>query len=315
MPNSFKYNIANQTLALKKDNYYIGVGDVEKGPTSSTDYWNGITPPSGGYTIYLNKASGGPSIYTASNDSELISLTNRIAGTNYTTAGECLVYFRSQSDKLVANIDYPTIITNGLQINYDPAFVSSYPTVNTTWYSLSSGVSASLQNSPSFDACSGSGSFFFDGTNDTTSTLGGLSSGTFTLSIWVNTQISSNGTYSIIAGSGSVNSVALVYTNGSLTIQIGTSTGLSAPINVSGINAWTNYTITRNASNVVTVYTNNSSNGSTGRSGVFEVRALAKSSTSLYYRGNIGNILFYNTTLTTNQITQNYNVLKGRYGL
>jgi hypothetical protein len=109
--------------------------------------------------------------------------------------------------------------------------------------------------------------------------------------------------------------VALVYTNGSLTIQIGTSAGVSSPINVSGLNAWTNYTITRDAANGVTVYTNNSSNGSTSRSGVFEVRALAKSSTSLYYRGNIGNILFYNTILTTDQITQNYNALKGRYGL
>jgi|LakMenEpi03Aug12_release.lakeMendotaPanAssembly.Ray.scaffolds.fasta_scaffold163018_3 hypothetical protein len=315
MPNAFKYNLSNQTLALKKAFFYIGVGDVGKGPTDSTGYYNGITPPSGGYTIYINKASGGPVIYVANNDSELISLTNKIAGTSYVTVSDCLLYFRSQNDRLVTNIDYPTILTSGLQLNYDPAFVSSYPRANTLWYSLSSGVSASLQNSPSFDACSGSGSFFFDGTNDTTSSLGGVSSGAFTLSIWVNTQISSNGTYSIIAGSGSVNSVALVYTNGSLTIQIGTSAGVSSPINVSGLNAWTNYTITRDAANGVTVYTNNSSNGSTSRSGVFEVRALAKSSTSLYYRGNIGNILFYNTILTTDQITQNYNALKGRYGL
>ena len=54
MPNSFKYSTDAQTLALKKGNFYIGVGDVDKGPTSTTGYYNGITPPAGGYTIYLN---------------------------------------------------------------------------------------------------------------------------------------------------------------------------------------------------------------------------------------------------------------------
>jgi energy-coupling factor transporter ATP-binding protein EcfA2 len=56
MPNAIKYNVSDETLALKKGNFYIGTGDVGKGPTSSTGYYNGITPPSGGYTIYLNKA-------------------------------------------------------------------------------------------------------------------------------------------------------------------------------------------------------------------------------------------------------------------
>lgn len=315
MPNAFKYNLSNETLALKKAFFYIGVGDVGKGPTDSTGYYNGITPPSGGYTIYINKASGGPVIYVANNDSELISLTNKIAGTSYVTVSDCLVYFRSQNDRLVTNIDYPTIITNGLQINYDPAFVSSYPRANTSWFSLSSGVSASLVNGPSFDACSGSGSFFFDGTNDTTSPLGGVSSGPFTLSIWVNTQVLSNGTYSIIAGNGSVNSVALIYSNGTASIQIGTSTGVSSQINAGDTGGWKNYTITRDSGGGIMLYVNNSFFSSTGRTGFFEVRALAKSTTSLYYRGNIGSILFYNTILTTNQITQNYNALKGRYGL
>ena len=89
MPNPIKYSTSAQTLALKKGNFWIGTGDVGKGPTSVTDYYNGITPPSGGYTIYLNKASGGPSIYTAANDSQLVSLTNTISyiTTNYISNG------------------------------------------------------------------------------------------------------------------------------------------------------------------------------------------------------------------------------------
>ena len=106
MENPIKYNTNPESLALKKGNFWIGTGDVAKGPTSTTGYYNGITPPAGGYTIYLNKASGGPSIYVASNDSDLITLTNKIADSNYSTVAECLSYFAGQSDRFVLNFDY-----------------------------------------------------------------------------------------------------------------------------------------------------------------------------------------------------------------
>lgn len=49
MPNAIKYNDNEgaETLALQKGNFYIGTGDVGKGPTSTTGYYNGITPPAG----------------------------------------------------------------------------------------------------------------------------------------------------------------------------------------------------------------------------------------------------------------------------
>ncbi len=37
MPNPIKYSVSSQTLALKKGNFYIGTGDVGKGPTEVTD--------------------------------------------------------------------------------------------------------------------------------------------------------------------------------------------------------------------------------------------------------------------------------------
>ena len=151
MPNSIKYSVSSQTLALKKGNFWIGTGDVGKGPTQSTDYWNGVTPPSGGYTIYLNKATQGPSIYTCSNDSDLIVLTNRIAGTSYSTAAECLAYFAVQTDKVVFNIDYPSITTDGLILNLDAGFTPSYPTANTFWYDVSpTGTNTSIPSSGTY---------------------------------------------------------------------------------------------------------------------------------------------------------------------
>ena len=156
MPNAFKYSLTNQTLALKKGNFYIGTGDVGKGPTSSTGYYNGITPPAGGYTIYLNKESGGPVIYVANNDSELISLTNKIAGTSYSTIGDVLNYYNTQTDKMVLNMDYPAIVTNGLVFNLDAGFTPSYPTTNTTWYDVSfGGNNGTLVNGPTFSSTNG----------------------------------------------------------------------------------------------------------------------------------------------------------------
>jgi hypothetical protein len=137
MPNAIKYNVSAETLALKKGNFWIGTGDVGKGPTSSTGYYNGITPPSGGYSIYLNKVSGGPSIYTVTSDAQLISLTNQIAGVSYTTVAQCLTYYAGQTDKMIFNIDYPSIVTNGLTNCLDVTNVLSYPNNGNTWYDLS----------------------------------------------------------------------------------------------------------------------------------------------------------------------------------
>ena len=166
MPNPIKYSTSAQTLALKKGNYWIGTGDVGKGPTSTTDYYNGITPPSGGYTIYLNKASGGPSIYTASNDAQLITLTNQIAAASYTTINECFNYFAGQSDKMVVQRDYESILTNSLVLNLDAGFIPSYPQNGSTWYDLSSNVkNFNIYNSPSFSSNNG-GILSFDGADD-----------------------------------------------------------------------------------------------------------------------------------------------------
>jgi hypothetical protein len=128
MPNAIKYNTSAETLALKKGNFWIGTGDVGKGPTSSTGYYNGITPPSGGYTIYLNKVSGGPSIYTVTTEAQMVSLTNSIGSQSFTTSGQCLNWFATQTDKMIFNIDYPPIVTNGLVLNVDAGFTPSYPT-------------------------------------------------------------------------------------------------------------------------------------------------------------------------------------------
>lgn len=165
MPNAIKYNVSAQSLALKKGNFWIATGDVPKGTTVTTDYYNGITPPSGGYTIYLNKASQGPSIYVATNDANLIFITNKIAGTSYTTINECFTYYSVQTDKICLNKSYENIVTNGLVLNLDAGFVSSYPKNGTTWYDISGSNNGTLVNGSTFNSTNGE-CIVFDSVDD-----------------------------------------------------------------------------------------------------------------------------------------------------
>jgi len=165
MPNFLKYSTSAQTLALKKGNFWIGTGDVSKGPTSTTDYWNGIAPPSGGYTIYLNKASNGPSIFRPQNDTELISLTNNIAGASYTTAAQCYSYYDSQTDKVLFNTEFPMIQTSGLTFVYNPSFIPSYGRTGTSINDLSAnGYTGTMTAGVAYS--SGDNALAFDSTGD-----------------------------------------------------------------------------------------------------------------------------------------------------
>lgn len=169
MPNVVKYTTdALPSNCLKKGNFAIGNNNSDYGLT----FYNGITPPSGGYTIYLNKESGGPSIYCPANDAQLIIVTNQIAGTNYTNAAQCINYFASQTDKLLVNQDYPTnypyIVMDGIVLNLDASINQSYPGTGTAWADINGlGLknNGTLLNGPTFSSNNG-GSIEFDNTND-----------------------------------------------------------------------------------------------------------------------------------------------------
>ena len=93
--------------ATKIGNFIINPNPT--GPTSETGYWSTIDPPSGGYTIYLNKAQQGPSIYVPTSDSQLISLTRTISGQDITTVAGCIAYYSGNSDTaLIASMPAPS---------------------------------------------------------------------------------------------------------------------------------------------------------------------------------------------------------------
>ena len=204
MSNALKFSTSVQTEALNVGNYWIGTGDVAKGPTDITSYWSSILPPAGGYTVYLGGETGGyPATFCPANDAELISLTNRIAGTNYSTAAECLAYYAAQPNRAAVNKNYPPIVTNGLSLLLDASYDPSYPTTGTTWYDLSGNVKNSTLFNGSYFSATG-GDINFDGVDDyaqsTNVTASYLSSSTIDVVFKVKSVSGTSGSKYAIAG-------------------------------------------------------------------------------------------------------------------
>ena len=318
MPNAIKYNTSAETLALKKGNFWIGTGDVGKGPTSSTGFYNGITPPSGGYTIYLNKATGGPSIYTVNNNTQLISLTNSIAGASYNGPSECLNYFATQTDKMVFNSDAPSIITDGLVLNLDAGFTPSYPTTGTTWYDVSSSVnSGTLTNGPTYSPQYG-GSIVFDGVDDycVSNSFTSVSTSVWTCVMFlraVNAEAegyvfgwdNENNSYGMTIGTFMGNWIS--HCRG------GSNNWITGP--AVSANTWTCISVTYNGS-IQKIYGNgvlvNAKSASFSQP-IAQPVYIGKLNRGYLFNGSVGLTLFYNRALTAEEILQNYNATKDRY--
>lgn len=166
MPNPIKYTTGTESQALKKGNFAIGTGDVGKGPSEETGYYNGVQPPVGGWVVYLNRpgAPGNLEYRSLTNDAELITYTNQLAVQTYTTVEQCLVYFAEETDKICVNRDYEPIVTDGLTLNFDAGFTPSYPRSGSILYNLKDNNNLTLTNGPAFNTLTGS--LVLDGAND-----------------------------------------------------------------------------------------------------------------------------------------------------
>jgi len=335
MPNPIKYSTGSETLALKKGNFYIGTGDVGKGPTESTGYWNGISPPTSGYTIYLSKETQGPSAYVAPTDNDLITITNQISGQNYTGVTQCLTYFASQTDKMVLNSDYPSIVTDGLVLNLDAGFVPSYPRSGTTWSDISlSGNSGTLVNGPTYSSDDG-GSIVFDGSNDYVNfgnILNFERTSSFTISLWF--RVTSLNTYEPLISkmqSGLRGYLVSLESNGQIVLILRSELNTNqlfvrSQSSEISVNVWSNITITyngssqpsgvsmyKNGSDVTTSIVSNTLTGTILNSANFEVGS--RTIIGDYFVGNITLLTIYNRVLSSDEILGNYNATKSRFGL
>lgn len=106
MPNKIKTSGSTTKLSVTRNtNFKIGVdGGDDYGPTINTGFYNGITPPSGGYTIYVHKVSQGPSIHVAYDDAQCIFFLKSFGATG-STISEVISWSTSRTDLWVQSSD------------------------------------------------------------------------------------------------------------------------------------------------------------------------------------------------------------------
>lgn len=217
----------------------------------------------------------------------------------------------------------PSIVTDNLIYCSDPASLRSYPGTGTVLYDVSgNGYTGTLTNGPVYNSA---GYITYDGVDDKVVTTYPQSAyyANATWEAWVYcTQNIS--TYNMFMGQylpyfGFYGGNSLFFSNiiGSTQQTIQTATTLS-------LNTWYHaaFTTSYNGTNTtMSIYTNGVLSTSSsfagqqsGPSGTFTIGD-GWNTTWYPFKGNISSVKIYNATLSAAQILQNFNALRGRYGI
>jgi len=331
MGNIVKFNPSLRSEnSIQSGNFNIGVNNT---PTNLSEFYTGICPIIGGYTIYINKSSNGPSIYAPKNDTQLIGITNNLGG-NVTTAEGALVWINSQSNMTVLNNNYPSIVTSGLVQNWDSGFVSSYPKTGTTWKNLSvGGINSSLVNGVGYNS-ENFGSLVFDGVDDViTSSAGNNYPYPYhTFEIWVKSSGLAPGmTQGGLLGLDYGRVVTITSTGNiqySLYTGVGANQGLLFAVSTTGVNVFDNnwhHIVCSRGESVYEMYVDgvlNKTGGNGGQStwnglntwsSMTSVIGNNPNNSNLKLLGNISSVRIYNRQLTLQEVLQNYRAGLQRY--
>ena len=215
----------------------------------------------------------------------------------------------------------PRIVTNGLVLALDAGNTKSYPGSGTTWTDLSGqGNTGTLTNGPTYNSGNG-GSIVFDGTNDYVD-CGNLSSVQITvgtIAAWFNATNGNSGFNGIIAKQWAW----ALFVSDNILIAYDWGTGLNRSTGITVGNSTWNYaamTFTETVgspSNNAIVYLNGSAVLTTTVKHVNHNVSvqIGEANASQYFTGNIAQVSIYNRALTAAEIAQNFNALRGRYGL
>jgi len=226
----------------------------------------------------------------------------------------------------------PPIVTDGLVLHLDAGDSASYPGSGTTWTDLSgNGNDGTLVNGVGYDSNNG-GSLTFDGSNDY---VGAGNLGSFftqgTISYWMYSTAVENfrNPFSThyLGGNAGIRFEQYTTANpyGGFTVVIGNDGGSFAGYSyltssVLSSNTWYNVVLVWNTTtNTATGYLNGvqkfSSSHTLWATTLPSISIGSGFSANRYFKGNISSTKIYNKALTPSEITQNYNALKGRYGL
>lgn len=221
----------------------------------------------------------------------------------------------------------PKTVTDGLVLYLDTANKKSYPGTGTTWSDLSpTGVNCTT-NGPTFTSAN-NGSFLFDNLNDiaTVSHTSAHLVNNGTMIFWAKPL--SDGTANVCrfankgndaVGTGGYN-IAINTDRLLLRINGGNLQGSLDMLNYYGM--WRQYTFTWSSSgNTGAIYINNTLDVSGSLGATVSMTTTNPlyigniSDLSRTFDGNISIVQLYNRVLSQDEIAQNYNAIRGRYGV
>jgi len=221
------------------------------------------------------------------------------------------------------------IVTNGLVLYLDVGNRMSYTSGSTTWSDLSgNGRNATLVNSPAFNNTN-QGFITFNGTNQfgTGSAITGLGTSDRTINIWtkVDTLKSTAARIFFLAtdeASTDTPAFGLTFYTTTPTAQVeaGGAPYDGAIILSMVTGSWFNICTTITSTKIITAYQNSllvSSKTFTGTCGTNPIPEIARYNNNFgqYGNPNIGVIQIYNRVLSAQEVAQNYNATKTRFGL
>jgi hypothetical protein len=206
------------------------------------------------------------------------------------------------------------IVTNGLVLNLDAAKVDSYPGTGTTWRDISgNNNNGTLVNGPTFSGIGKQAAIVFDGVDDYVS-IPDINFTAATIDIWVYINVyGAAGTVFVYQSSNGFE----VWSDltGFIRYNKNPSVGLTSGSGFTR-NSWNNIVATSDGT-VNRLYLNNINIGSTN-GGIFDntngdIRISGYN--SYMVNGRCPMLKLYNRALSADEVSQNFNALRGRYGI
>jgi len=313
------------------------------------DSWSmcAISVTSSSATAYLYQASGLTTATNTTSHSSTTMLDIEVAqqGGNYYrgSVAQALIYNRALSaaeiqqnylatksryfsNLPVASSSIPgTIVTTGLQLYLDAGVSSSYPGSGSTWTDLSgNGRNGTLNNmdGTNFDSANG-GSLVFNGSDEFVQCSGSILAETATFIVWIKRGAATGGSATAgfimsrtpsATGMNFASSFNLGYHWNDDGGTYGWNSGLIVPLD-----SWSMCAISVTSSSA-TAYLYQASGLTTATNSIIHSGSALEdveigTNGSKYYLGSIAQASVYNRALSAGEISQNYNALKGRYGL
>ena len=327
MPNRIKYTTTPTANTIKVGNFALGVvTGVTYAPTSTTSFYNGYDVPSGGYVVYQNKATLGPSVFAPTGNHQMVNLTKSLGNATATTIYDSLKWINTQNTIIAVNRNYENIVTSGLTMSLDAGFTPSYPLSGISWTDLSfSGNNGTLTNGPRYSSSNG-GTIVFDGTNDYVNgpAISSQLTGDITVEAWIYITSGPSDWVRIIgtgANPSGNRTFGLWYDirRGLLWQRYGANNVGIQPANVLSYNTWY-YVAATTIGSSQAIYLNGSSVGTSTNTGPWaasneNITIGSAVGIHTYLTGNISISRIYNRGLSSTEILQNYNAQKSRYGL